>query len=98
MHLCRGNCLSQVLPGTFIVSPDTEYSLPSPDLGGGAVIVFAAPASSRKGEEAEQGKETLVCEGATEAWTLDFPLQQIPLRHTWEEGSGAKGQVLVLNP
>lgn len=28
MHLCRGNCLSQVLPGTFIVSPDTEYSTP----------------------------------------------------------------------
>lgn len=36
MHLCRGNCLSQVLPGIFIVSPDTEYSAPLSDVGCGA--------------------------------------------------------------
>ena len=37
MHLCRGNCLSQVLPGIFIVSPDTEYSAPLSDQGAGGV-------------------------------------------------------------
>lgn len=43
MHLCRGNCLSQVLPGIFIVSPDTEYSTPlSRGNAGGAAIMSAA--------------------------------------------------------
>lgn len=44
MHLCRGNCLSQVLPGTFIVSPDTEYSTPLSSSG----TVCSLP-SSREG-------------------------------------------------
>lgn len=56
MHLCRGNCLSQVLPGIFIVSPDTEYSAPLSGCGaGGAVTMSAAWASSMEGKE--QGKD-----------------------------------------
>lgn len=56
MHLCRGNCLSQVLPGIFIVSPDTEYSAPLSGCGaGGAVTMSAAWASPMEGKE--QGKD-----------------------------------------
>lgn len=52
MHLCRGNCLSQVLPGIFIVSPDTEYSAPLSDRGAGGAGIM-----SKEGEKPEQGKE-----------------------------------------
>lgn len=47
MHLCRGNCLSQVLPGIFIVSPDTEYSAPLSNRGAGGAEIM-----SMEGEEA----------------------------------------------
>lgn len=80
MHLCRGNCLSQVLPGTFIVSPDTEYSTPlsRPELG--AVILSQPwPPPGRGG--GQQGRRPQ-CGGAglgVGARSPDLPLQLIPL-------------------
>lgn len=74
MHLCRGNCLSQVLPGIFIVSPDTEYSAPLSNRGaGGAVIMFAASASSMEGAEAAEGRRWVRAVGLR-ARALDFQL------------------------
>lgn len=100
MHLCRGNCLSQVLPGIFIVSPDTEYSAPLSDVGcgaGGAVTVSAAWASFMGGKE--QGKEAdavCVCVGGGELGVraLDFQLQLIAPWHILEWGLWGSGTSL----
>lgn len=57
MHLCRGNCLSQVLPGTLLSPQTLNIQLPSPVVGaGGAVIMFAAPTSSGKGRRLSRGR------------------------------------------
>lgn len=72
MHLCRGNCLSQVLPGTFIVSPDTEYSTPLSR----AVALSAAWPPPGKG---------LVLHGGRFDWGVGVRTRQVqlfPLHHT----------------
>lgn len=56
MHLCRGNCLSQVLPGTFIVSPDTEYSTPFPSSGTVCSLASSREGASLAGREVWLGR------------------------------------------
>lgn len=60
--------------------------------------MFAAPTSSREGEEAEQGKETPIwC-----VWAMGpgagLPTPAESSGHIWEGDSRTKGQALVLHP
>lgn len=100
MHLCRGNCLSQVLPGTFIVSPDTEYSAPLSWLGAGGAVIMSAPGllQGRGGRWAGEGGPDLGCvgSGGQGAW-LPTPADSSEA-HLGMGILGSQGQGFVLNP